>query len=617
MANSQEEKLNNNQIEEAFNEAERLGRQYSDEGKFDLAVEEYKKALKYFPTHVQIMGELCWCLGQIDRPEEMLEWAKKALLISQKRISKDNIGRFYFYISQYYKLTKQFEKAVQYLILAQANKPYFMNIYIEMAYCKRRLGDSLKAVELYEFVRRKDEDYAKEIGLDELEAEARADSKMEHRELIHMYLGIEQEKRGELELANKSFYSALERNPTHSPSIFLLFMNEIKLKSDNFKIISIGEQLFMLLKKQDKMLEFYYMLYPLCKGLVECYKNIGNYEKEEFYLNEYKFYECVNKAKEAKRELDKEKAIEEYKKALEIKENNLEVLDELIDLSYELNQLDEGMDFAIDGLKQAKLIGDKNRIAKYQYDMGYRFEVSGYDKAVEYFIDAYNGTDNLDDKLRYCRRVALFYSGKDSDKTLEYLRKCQDVIKDGAVDVFDIESEIIKQEELKNKNSDLSRALDHYNIGAKYYNELNFEAAAKEMMIALDLLPQDLDTLDVLNRCLYKLERYNECYDIAYSGYLTSLRDHDYRFIDMFCYNLGNILFNSKQYEKALKYYKYASFYKPEDTDYLYFIAASYRNLGDYNKACMYFNKVVELDPDDSAAKEQFVLCYDKLHGEQ
>ncbi|MBR4330986.1 MAG: tetratricopeptide repeat protein, partial [Candidatus Riflebacteria bacterium] len=51
-----------------------------------------------------------------------------------------------------------------------------------------------------------------------------------------------------------------------------------------------------------------------------------------------------------------------------------------------------------------------------------------------------------------------------------------------------------------------------------------------------------------------------------------------------------------------------------EDTDYLYFIAASYRNLGDYDKACMYFNKVADLDPNDQSAKEQFVYCYDKLH---
>ena len=296
MANSQEEKLNNNQIEEAFNEAERLGRQYSDEGKFDLAVEEYKKALKYFPTHVQIMGELCWCLGQIDRPEEMLEWAKKALLISQKRASKDNIGRFYFYIGQYYKITEQYEKAIEYFTLTVANKPYFLNNYVDMAYCRRRLGQYSIVLEIYELIKKKDEDYAKEINIDELIAETKADLKLKNRELIHMELGLEREKNGELELANQSYYAALERNPKHIPTIYFLFMNEVRLKSDTYKIISIGEQLYMLIKENDKLLDYHYMLCPLCKGLSLAYNKIGNSEKEVYYSKEFDFYEYISKA---------------------------------------------------------------------------------------------------------------------------------------------------------------------------------------------------------------------------------------------------------------------------------------------------------------------------------
>ena len=41
------------------------------------------------------------------------------------------------------------------------------------------------------------------------------------------------------------------------------------------------------------------------------------------------------------------------------------------------------------------------------------------------------------------------------------------------------------------------------------------------------------------------------------------------------------------------------------------------RNMGNYNKAAEYFNKVAELDPNDQSAKEQFVYCYDKMHEEK
>ncbi len=617
MTNTSGNNLSLQKIQEFYENAVRLAKEYSDQGNFVQAVKEYKIALEFIPTQIQAMGELCWCLGQIDKPEEMLEWAKKALLISQKRASKDNIGRFYFYIGQYYKITEQYEKAIEYFTLTVANKPYFLNNYLDMAYCRRQLGHFSIALEIYELVRKKDEDYAKEINIDELVAETKADLKLKNTELIHMELGLEREKKGELKLANESYYAALERNPKHIPTIYFLFLNECKLKSDTYKLISIGEQLYMLIQENDKLLDYHYMFTPLCKGLSLGYNKIGNSEKEEFYSKEFDFYDCISKAKTAIKDGKIQEAIDNYKKALTIKENNFEVLDELIEVSFLLNQLDEAMDYAIDGLKQAKLVGNKNYIAKYQFDMGRRFEKSGYDKAIEFFMDAYNGTEKPSDKLDYCHKIACYYSGKgDFEKIMEYLRKCKDCIKSGATDTYDIDSEIIKQQELNDKNSDLSRAIDHYNIGAKYFNEMNFEAAAEEMQISLDLIPQDLDTMDVLNRCLYKLKRFDECYDVAYSGYMVSLRDHDYRFIDMFCYNLANLFYNSQQYEKALKYYHCASYYKPEDTDYLYFIAASYRNMGNYNKAAQYFNRVLELDPDDQSAKEQFVICYDKMHEE-
>ena len=614
MNNSSEQKLSPKEIEEAYEIAISLGKQYSEEGKFELAVKEYKEALKYAPTQIQIMGELCWCLGQIDKPEELLEYAKKALLISQKRCSKDNIGRFYFYIGQYYKITEQYETACDYFQLTKKNKPYFLTNYMDMAYCQRMLGNYDKALNLYNFVKKTDEEYAKEIGIDEIISQTTVDRDYNNREMIHMKLGVEQEKKGEYENANKSFFTAIQRNPKHIMSLFLLFKNEIKLKKDNYEIISIGENLMSLLKADEKGFDTTFFIEMTSMGLAKCYEVLGNSEKSDEYSKLQNYYHHYNEGRKAEENKELDKAVEEYEKAMEIDSKGFVALDALIDLLFNMRQHDEAMDYAVKGLILAKEVNDSEKMAKYKFDMGCRLEISGYDKALEFYEDAFKTSQTSKNQLRYCRKLADYYADRgENQKALDYYKKCNEYIKAGEKDLYDIPSSIVKQEELLDKKSDLNLMMEHYNIGAKYFNEMNFEEAARQMQIALNYIPQDLDTMDVLNRCLYKLKRFDECYEVAYNGYLISCRDHDYRFIDMFCYNVANIHYNSEQYDKALRYYHLASIYVPEDTDYLYFIGACYRNLGKYNDAVEYFQKVLEINPNDQGASEQLNICMSKL----
>lgn len=607
--------MNIDEINEAYGKACSLAKEYFDSGKFDLAVKEYKKALEYIPTQIQAMGELCYCLGQIDRPEEMLEWAKKALLIAQKRCSKDNIGRFYFYIAQYYKITDQFEKAIDYFNLSIINKPYFLSNYIDKAYCCRMTGDYEKALNLYNYVKKTDEDYANELGIDDLISKTTVDRDYNNREMIHMKLGIELEKKGDLKKANESFFTAVQRNPKHVLSLFLLFKNSIALKKDNYEIISIGENLMLLLNSEDKGYETTFYLEMVTMSLAKYYEVIGNSEKSAHYSELNQYYHHYNEGQKAEENGETEKALEEYREALEIKNDGFKAIDALIDLNFKTREYDEAMDYAANGLTLAREANDGELIAKYSFDMGCRLELSHYDKAIEFYEEALKSAVSFKSQLKYCHKLADYYAYRgDNQKALHYYKKCIDYINAGEKDLYDIPSSIIKQEELLDKNSNLNRSFEHYNIGAKYFNEMNFEAAAKEMQISLDLIPQDLDTMDVLNRCLYKLKRFDECYDVAYAGYMVSLRDHDYRFIEMFCYNLGNILYNTKHYEEALRFYHHGSIHAPEDTDFLYFIGACYRNMGQYDKAIEYFRKVLAIDPDDNAASEQLAFCMDKIN---
>ena len=142
---------------------------------------------------------------------------------------------------------------------------------------------------------------------------------------------------------------------------------------------------------------------------------------------------------------------------------------------------------------------------------------------------------------------------------------------------------------------------------------MKYEEAAKEIQIALYYIPQDVDALDILNRCLFKLKRFDECIEVAHEGYLICCRDRDFRFFDMFCYNLGNCFYNMKDNEQALKYYSMALDVKPYDVDYAYFVAACYRNLGNYEKALEYFQLAHKINPEDKNISEQIALCKSNL----
>ena len=180
--------------DEKFEQLRSQGIRYSDDNQFDKAVMTYKEALKIKPKQIQVMGELCWCLGQIDCYEEMLETAKKALLIAQKRGSKDNIVRFYFYIGQYYKIKEQYKEAFKYFILAMTNKPRFISNYLDAAYCQQMLENYKGASEIYERVAELDPEYAEKNNLQNVIEEMKALNHEKIKELPYIRRGIELEK---------------------------------------------------------------------------------------------------------------------------------------------------------------------------------------------------------------------------------------------------------------------------------------------------------------------------------------------------------------------------------------------------------------------------------------
>ena len=419
--------------------------QCTDKEDFESAIRYYNEALEIKPKQIQVMGELCWCYGQVNQYEEMLNLAKKALLISQKRLSKDNIGRFYFYIAQYYKVTEQYKKANKYFALAIANKPHFVSNYIDSAYCFKMLGEYPQAIRLYEQAKKIDPEYSEKINIQKLIDDAE-EKRKQNPVSTHLQQGTAYEKQGELKSANAEFYKAYELAPkTDFLPLFLLFFNEVKLKENYYKIISIGESLYKILNKRENENEFSTFLEKVCLGLHNCYKVVKDDKNAEKYSKITQSFTHINNAKKAIESKEYEKALEEYQKAYEIRENGYEIIDGLIDVSFTLKQLDEAVDYAVIGLKLAKANKDDESAAKYYYDIGCRYEISKYNKAEEFYTNALNTASELGSKLKYCRKLALFLSENGNiPKGLEFLKKGLELINEGASDIYDIQSDIVR-----------------------------------------------------------------------------------------------------------------------------------------------------------------------------
>ncbi|HCL55870.1 MAG TPA: hypothetical protein DHW82_02545 [Spirochaetia bacterium] len=67
-------------------------------------------------------------------------------------------------------------------------------------------------------------------------------------------------------------------------------------------------------------------------------------------------------------------------------------------------------------------------------------------------------------------------------------------------------------------------------------------------------------------------------------------------------YNLGNVFFNLKDYDKALVYYQYSLDIAPQDTDALYNIAFAFYKKKNHSQAVIHLQKLLKINQKDYEA---------------
>lgn len=587
---------------------------YEEQENYEAAIECFKKTIQIDPKNLHALGELCFCYGSIGKNADLFNTAKKGLLVSQKQANNDYIGRFYAYMAGALKVTNRFEKATKLYSLAIVNKPHYMPNYLSLAYCYYKLDKFDKANEYYKLIQEKDPDYAKENGIEEAILELRSIEEKKFPDKKFATLGFINLQKNQKEEAIHNFEKSLENNPNNI--ISLHFLADYAFKEENWqKAIKYGKKAYnLVIKKENSSYKFLYS--PICLCLSISYQNLNDFDNSSHYARLFSQSEALKKAKELLNQFKLEEALKTYNEGIMKDEDNFKVYSGIIQMLYLINKSEEAFKYANLAIKECKENDENDSLAYYNwYIAKYYGEKNEPDKALSYCKKAIEIANDYSNKYKFEYNLAAIYQNKNElNKTLECYKTCLDYVKKGAEDIYDIKSIIIRMEEALNENSDLSQSEKHFNQAIQhFFYDKNPEAAIKELKLALKHISQDIESLDLLARCYYALKDYDNTYKCAHEGYVLSLRDRNFKCMEMLCYNIANCYYNNGDYKNAVVYYQQAHEQNGKDVDNLYFIGACYRNMQQYDKALKAFEEAQKLAPNDKDIAKQILLCKSHL----
>ncbi len=602
------------------------GNEYIDKKDFNKAIKSYEEALKINPKQMQALGELCFCYSQIEDYGKMIETAKNGLLIAQQQISEDNIGRFYGYLGNAYKMQEKYDEAIKYLELAKYNKPYYYDNYLSLAYCYYKKKYYVDAIAFYDYLQATAPDYYEEKDLEKSKNIIYEGFLENDFSIKHLDAGQKYKKEKNYTAAIKEYNEILQKDPEDLTSLSEIIKCEVMNNTDN--INELNQLCKKLLKTLNiKRVNDYEFFETVYKGLGYCCKK----QKNAKMLSELKkLMESLSCLKEAKTQYykDDDAAIANLKTAIE-KQKDLEEapynhipLKELIELFFRKREREEAKKYISIGLNRAKKDKDKNQFARYCKDIATYYSLTGKsNEALKYYEKGLGMTSDEDDKFKFYYGIALEYNFlKDWKTALKYLEKAKELLnKDFGIEKFtDIDSMIVKYKSLMDENSDLYKGNSHIFNANEYNSKGNYEEAVEEYAASLKYIPQNLDALYSLSCCLHRLKREEEAIEVANEGFAVAVRDKDQFYLDPFAVMLGSYWYEKEDYNKSIFYYKHVSDNNPRfpQKDTLSLIGTCYLLQHKYKEALEYYEATQKLDPDNEGLARQIERCRKLLKSE-
>lgn len=188
------------------------------------------------------------------------------------------------------------------------------------------------------------------------------------------------------------------------------------------------------------------------------------------------------------------------------------------------------------------------------------------------------------------------------------------------------------------KEDTLQKAKAHYQLGVSYLNDNNIQPAFVEFQKALELNPDDKETLNAIGVIyLLKLEDYTKAveflqkalkvdrnyseawnnlgvayermgkYSEALESYKSALQNTFYRNPEKALNNMGRVYYRTRRYDDAIDAYKEAAKRASDFALPYYGLALCYNAAGKYGNAATALKKALEVDPAYRGDKERAI----------
>ena len=605
------------------------GVNYINKQQFDEAIKVLEEAYKINPKQMQVMGELCYSYSQKEYYDKMLELAKKGLLIAQQQLSKDNIGRFYCYIGDAYKLQNKYFEAIKYLQLAIYNKPHFIDNYLSLSYCYYKIGRYSAALDLYDLIKKQDYEYYKKNDLEESRKFIFKEGLEKDYAIKHLDLGLKYRAEKNYSAAINEYKIILDKEPEDITSLSQMIINQILNDSGNYdEIIDFSKKLLTIIDRKENK-NNYDAMKCAYTGLCFSYSKQNN---TKLYSEYKKLNDSLTILREAEEELSLEnidESIKKYEEAIGITSNieeakyNYAPLDGLIELAFNIKDYEIAKKYISVGIKYANKEKNTNKTAKYFKDIASYFGLQNkHEEAKMYYEKGLEMTTDLDDKFKFNLGLALCHSALGNiNEELNYYEKCKDYLSEDAVEMItDLDSSIVRCKSLLDENSDLNLGMKHLAKGENYYEAKKYKEAVDEFVKSLKHIPQKLETLHQLGLALRELNTKDELLEDVYlEGFKVSKRDKDNFYLDAFSIILGNHYYEKENYRMALLYYNSVTgenpYFPPQTLFSL--IGSCHLLLKEIEQSIKAYEMAYRLDPTDEETSEQLKLCRELLNNKK